>query len=121
MCTRVPITGLRTPVMARTMATKFRVIEKVRLHLIVNIPVGDRPILVVMAKIPAPIPDLIVYLLQIVREDVLLVDSLGKHRLQAARRIFGSASSRSKFSWLPSIKSVVNGHSREYPLLQIPS
>ena len=37
LCTRAPTMGLRIPVIARTMAMKFKVMEKVRLHLMVTI------------------------------------------------------------------------------------
>ena len=37
LCTRAPTTGLRIPVIARIMATKFSVMEKVRLQRMVNI------------------------------------------------------------------------------------
>ena len=37
LCTNAPTTGLNIPVIARVMAAKFRIIEKVRFHLIVVI------------------------------------------------------------------------------------
>ena len=37
LCTKAPTTGFNMPSMAKETATKFKVIEKVRLHLIVNI------------------------------------------------------------------------------------
>ena len=37
LCTKAPTTGFRIPVIARIMAMKFNVMEKVRLHLIVSI------------------------------------------------------------------------------------
>ena len=40
--TRAPTTGFRIPVMARIIAIKFKVIEKVRLHFIVVIILLER-------------------------------------------------------------------------------
>lgn len=37
LCTSAPTTGLSTPVIARAMAIKFRVMEKVRLHRMISI------------------------------------------------------------------------------------